>query len=32
MDVETPTELTVHLPHAYQLWFYFDKIEAGSKW
>ena len=32
MDVETPSKLTVHLPHKCKLFFYFDKFEAGSKW
>lgn len=31
MDVETPSDVTVHLPHKYKLVFYFDKIEPGSK-
>lgn len=31
MDVDTPSELRVHLPHKYKLYFYFDKIEPGSK-
>lgn len=29
MDVETPSELTLHLPHKYKLFFYFDKMEPG---
>lgn len=32
MDVESPSELTVHLPHKYKLFFYSDEIEPGSKW